>query len=180
MAHLLESVLDVVWTHFSGQYIWNWNNLFVFLLGTVAPFNAQCLVTHYSSIFGLYLPINIHGRVSDIWRSYFIQALQKDLGQYVAFTKAYITQIRNAHNYLADFNSEIPLYTQATELVKFIVAWQSSASTLEERMEELAIDFYERGYLEIEDVFGIQHWISDLIQLGYRFPPIRKISPVCS
>ena len=97
----------------------------------------------------------------------------------MAFTKAHIKQIRNAHDYLADFNSEIPLYTQATELVKFILKWQSSAATLEERMEQLAIDFYERGYFEIEDVFGIQRWTSDLISLGYRFPSIRTISPDC-
>ncbi|KAI6658415.1 hypothetical protein LOD99_15217 [Oopsacas minuta] len=155
------------------------NNPIVLQLGTIAPLNAQCLITHYSSIFGLYLPINIHGRVSDIWRSYYIQTLHKDLGQHVAFTKAHVTQYRNAHNYLADFNSEIPLYTQATELVKFVVSWQSTAPTLVERMEELAIGFFERGYFEIEDVFGIQHWISDLIELGYRFPPIRDISSKC-
>ena len=148
--------------------------------GTASPLNAQCTVTHYPSIFGLYLPINLNGRVSDIWRSYYIQGLHKGLGLHVAFTKAHITQIRNAHDYLADFNSEIPLYTQATELVKFILKWQSSAPTLEERMEELAIHFFERGYYEIEDVFGIQRWISDLIVLGYRFPSIRAISSDCT
>ena len=141
--------------------------------------NAQCLVTHYDALFGLYMPFSINGRVADIWRSYYIQGLLKSLGQYAAFGKAYITQFRNVHDYLADFNSEIPLYTQATELVKLALNWESRAPTLVERMEELAIQFYERGYIEAGDVYGIQLWISDLIDLGYKFPPIQDLSADC-
>ena len=35
-----------------------------------------------------------------------------DIGQQIAFSNPFVTQYRNVHNYLADFNSEKPLYSQ--------------------------------------------------------------------
>jgi len=31
-----------------------------------------------------------------------------------------VKQVRNAHNYLADFEAELPLYSRAGELVRFL------------------------------------------------------------
>ena len=62
------------------------------------------------------LPISVHGRVTDIWRAYFTQRLLWGCGYRVAFAYPWVTQYRNAHNYLADFNSELPLYQQAGAL----------------------------------------------------------------
>lgn len=36
--------------------------------------------------------------------------LLADAGKLVAFSRPWVDQYRNAHNYLADFNSELPLY----------------------------------------------------------------------
>jgi len=41
-----------------------------------APFNAQAtLFAWRDMLWALYLPVTVHGRVSDIWRSYFVQRL---------------------------------------------------------------------------------------------------------
>ena len=58
------------------------------------------------------LPISIHGRVSDIWRSYVTQRLMWLAGGRLAFGPPLVTQHRNVHDYLADFDSEVPLYTK--------------------------------------------------------------------
>ena len=38
----------------------------------------------------------------------------------LAFSSAWVTQYRNPHDYLADFNSELPLYQQSGALVEVL------------------------------------------------------------
>ena len=37
-------------------------------------------------------------------------------------------------------------------------------------MESLWIDFYQRGYIELEDVINLQKWLQVLCDIGYIFP----------
>ena len=37
-------------------------------------------------------------------------------------------------------------------------------------MEELWIDLYERDFIGINDVKGLQLWLAALIDIGYEFP----------
>jgi hypothetical protein len=46
--------------------------------------------------------MQVHGRVSDIWRSYIVQRLLWDAGYAVAFAPPLVVQKRGPHNYLAD------------------------------------------------------------------------------
>ena len=73
---------------------------------------SQATLFERDSFWGLLLPVTVHGRVTDIWRSFFTQRLMWDVGQQLAFSNPFVTQYRNVHNYLADFNSEKPLYSQ--------------------------------------------------------------------
>ena len=87
-----------------------------------------------------------------------------------------MTQYRNAHNYLADFNSELPLYQQAGALIQFLLHWKPVTDSLPGRVEELYILMYEFGILGLDDVKLAQAWLEDLVKLGYRFPPLRPHS----
>ena len=49
--------------------------------GTYCSYNAQATL-HYA-LWGLLLPVSVHGRVSDIWRSYIMQRLMHDVGQMI-------------------------------------------------------------------------------------------------
>merc|ERR1711920_451331 len=68
----------------------------------------------------LMLPITVHGRVADIWRSYFTQWVFHNTNKYLIFSKPYVVQDRNIHNYLADFNSEHDLYFKSSRLVQIL------------------------------------------------------------
>ena len=62
------------------------------------------------------------GRVSDILRSYIVQALFKRLGINLGFLpRPIVIQDRNPHSYEADFNAEIPLYTKSAFLVSYLI-----------------------------------------------------------
>ena len=138
------------------------------LPGSMAPFNAQA--TMWYELWMLYLPMSVHGRVSDIWRSYMAQRLFWDVDAILGFVSPRVVQHRNSHDYVGDLESEIPLYLKAHKLTDFLLNWTSSASSMEGRLCELAVAMYERDFFEEEDVRGIVSWISALRQIGFRFP----------
>lgn len=142
--------------------------------GMMAPFNAQATLFAHRCLWGLLLPASVHGRVSDIWRSYIMQRVMWDIGQGVAFSSPFVVQYRNAHNYMADFNAEQDLFSKAGELIKFLLAWKPQSSTFEGRLEELIISLYEHTFLEETDVLLWQAWIEDLHAAGYIFPVINE------
>ena len=146
---------------------------------TLTPYNAQATLHFQDAFWGLYLPITVAGRVSDIWRSYIVQALFKRLGLHLGFLpRPIVVQDRNPHSYEADFNAEIPLYTKSSFLISYLADNYIKDNNSEnqnsfiELLEGLWIDMYERGIVEEEDVLNIQEWISDLLKVGYKFPTI--------
>ncbi len=46
---------------------------------------------------------------------------------------------------------------------------QESSSTLEERVESLWVNLYERGFVEEQDVLNVQLWLETMASLGYDF-----------
>eukprot|EP01034_Spumella_vulgaris_P037116 gene37116-45791_t len=148
--------------------------------GSYAPYNAQATLHTYSALWSLLLPVTVHGRVSDIWRGYAAQRIGMDFGMRLAFAPPVVEQIRNPHNYLADFDSEAPLYLTSLRLVEQINEWHSKAPTLPGRIEDLWILMYEHGYLQLKDVELLQGWLASLISAGYRFPVMQSPNTVYS
>jgi hypothetical protein len=137
-----------------------------------APYNAQATLHQMDSFWGMLLPVTVHGRVSDIWRSYITQRLMWKYGMRVAFMKPWVDQERTAHNFLKDFDSEQPLYLRAPGLVDFLRSWRPSSDNLSlpAEYEELIVALYEIGVVELSDVLIAQAWLKDLEALGYQFP----------
>ena len=143
-------------------------------VGTMMPYNAQATMYAYKALWGLLLPITVHGRVTDIWRAYFTQRLMWDVGLRLAFAPPWVAQHRNPHNILGDFNSEEPLYSQAGALVDELLSWKPTTSTLAGRIEELYIRMYEIDLIGQTDVELTQAWLGDLIAAGYQFPSLQE------
>jgi len=138
--------------------------------GTYSSYNAQATL-HYA-LWGMLLPVSVHGRVSDIWRSYIMQRLMHDVGLVVGFVSPFVKQVRNAHNYHGDYMSERPLYEKTEALVQLLSEWTGQSQKFEERFVELFVEMYERDFIEVKDVHLAQKWIRTLQQLNYRFPKI--------
>ncbi|KAI3642848.1 hypothetical protein MP228_012403 [Amoeboaphelidium protococcarum] len=137
-----------------------------------APLNAQALMTTRQSFFGLLLPISVHGRVTDIWRSYiWIRILHDiDAGQ-VAFAAPWVEHRRNEHSYDADFVAEYPLYTQTKAFVQYLdqITFRPDAS-IPERLLQIYIQCYEIGVIGQSDIDLVMAWLKDLHSVGYQFP----------
>ena len=147
-----------------------------------SPYNAQATTHLYSAFWGLYLPITVPGRVTDIWRSYITQRIMKDIGLHVLYTPPIVQHERSAHDYLSDFVAERDLYDKTTKLLEFLDGWSSNAATLPARIFELWVGLYEHDYLGLHDVKAAGEWMKTLIAIGYDFPsvnsrPVSKILP---
>ena len=132
---------------------------------TMAPFNAQATLWFRDAFAALYLPTTVHGRVSDIWRSYAAQAAFRCQGLSLAFSPPVVEQDRNAHDFMGDYMSERPLYEEAAALVEYLLGWPCpSGSSLPAVFERLFVDLYERGFIEVQDVGRLQAFLRDLIR----------------
>lgn len=148
-----------------------------------SPYNAQATLHFPVAFWGLYLPMTVTGRVSDIWRSYIVQRLLKELAQptHVLYSPPMVSQFRNDHDYMADFNAEQHLFARTEALLEFLDQWNPALDhgvddNLQSRIEALWIELYERQYVEVADVEAIQNWLSALEQGAYVFPAVKDHS----
>jgi hypothetical protein len=78
--------------------------------GTWCPFNSQNTLFRREVFPLLYLPSMCSFRMTDIWRSFVAQRCLWELGEGVVFHAPTVSQERNEHNLLQDFEHEIPGY----------------------------------------------------------------------
>ena len=141
--------------------------------GSLTPYNAQATLHFRAGFFGLFLPVTVAGRVSDILRSYITERLFWDVGLQLGFiARPLVVQDRNVHSNIGDLNSEWDLYIKSKQLIKFLLEWRGTGQTIVERTEELWIALYQRQYLELHDVELVQLWLQSLIDIGFQFPEI--------
>ena len=139
----------------------------IILKGTKTIFSYSTWLSRRAAIIA-YLPFSVHGRVSDIWRSYIMQYL---LGhQQIGFRGAFVDHDRNRHSYMADMQAEKQLYGQAGALTACLqnrsgcfscsdCACSGCSEQLSECYRSLLDDLCTRGFIEIGDVEVGSEWI---------------------
>ena len=119
-----------------------------------------------------------------------MQRVAHELDLSLLFAPPIVEQDRNAHNYLADFQSEQPLYLKSEKLIEqmngFTFGFPGDKSTPDEDnypsaiktvpglIEHLWVHMYERQYIELHDVHLVQAWLESLMVVGYQFPEIQR------
>jgi hypothetical protein len=78
--------------------------------GAWSPFNSQNTTWFREAFALLYLPAYCSFRVTDIWRSFVAQRIAWENGWSVLFESPTVVQDRNEHNFMRDFEDEIPGY----------------------------------------------------------------------
>lgn len=143
--------------------------------GTFSPYNSHHTIHRLPAFWGLLLPVS-SAASPDILRSYWVQRILWDIGGVVTFGIGGATvnvQARGAHSFLEDFKREAQQCTHAGELVRHLVAWNSTALTVFERIQELvaAMVRWRVGWGE-EDAQLVSAWLVDLISIGYAPPAV--------
>lgn len=86
----------------------------------------------------------------------------------VCFSSPWVQQIRNPHNYKADFNAELDLYQNTEELLRILDEWRPKPRGLPSQvvaLESIYIELYEYGFVSEADVVLVQNWLRDVIRL---------------
>ncbi|MGE5659344.1 MAG: STELLO glycosyltransferase family protein [Actinomycetota bacterium] len=126
------------------------------------PFNSQNTCFYKEAFPFMLLPVGVSSRVTDIWRGYIAQKLLWCMGAHLLFLSPSVYQIRNIHNLVKDFNEEVPLYTQAQELMNLLNDFTPPVTSACDLM--LAVYDYLQGHKLLSEIELklCQLWIAEV------------------
>jgi len=112
----------------------NWREPLVLDRDTSCPFNSQNTYFRQEVFPLLYLPSTVTFRFTDILRGLVAQPILWAAGYHLGFAGATVLQKRNPHDYLKDFESEIPCYLSADIVVQIAKAAVSPEKSIPENL----------------------------------------------
>jgi hypothetical protein len=91
-------------------------------------------------------------------------------------------QDRKPFSYETDLKAELPLYVKTKSLISHIMEIYIKSKDnnfmkdFPKSVQQLWIDLYEYGFVELEDVESATLWLKALSQVGYEFPSSLKVN----
>jgi len=114
----------------------------------------------------LYLPTYTNPHVEDIWRSYIAQRLMWEINGHLTFIYPTVyTNQRNKHNYLKDFEYELPLFLQTEKLIK-VLNYLSLNNNLGSSLIKIYQALVKEGIMKKEELATVTEWIKQVEKLG--------------
>ena len=77
----------------------------------------------------------------------------------LGFTEATVFQERNAHNYLRDFESEIPMYLQTEKAVKITLECISEHNSISENLLAAYKGLLKEGIVKQSEIDLLETWL---------------------
>lgn len=128
--------------------------------GTICPFNSQNTFFRPEAFPLLYLPVHVTFRFTDILRGLVAQPILWAAGRSLCFGHATVIQKRNPHDYLVDFESEIPCYLYPKRIVEAV---QTAISGSNSVCENLLLAYEQLVRIRIvakEEIPLVSAWVS--------------------
>lgn len=127
--------------------------------GTLSPFNSQNTIFTKEFFPLLYLPAYVTFRFTDILRGLIAQPLLWSKDASLAFGKATVIQKRNPHNYLKDFESEIPCYLYPEEVIVLTQAAIDPKKDLTTNIMAVYTKLIDHSLVGAEEKVSLQAWL---------------------
>ena len=135
--------------------------------GTICPFNSQNTMIRKELFPLLYLPAFVNFRFTDILRGLVAQPIMWLNGFHLGFTNATVIQKRNIHDYMKDFQSEIPMYENVERIIEIVSTVISSSKSISENLYS-AYEQLHRDNIVIKDELKLlNEWIGDINKYTY-------------
>lgn len=129
---------------------------------TLCPFNSQNTAFRREVFPLLYLPARVTFRFTDILRGLVAQPILWHLGLRLGFTPATVVQERNPHDYLKDFESELPMYLRAHEVPELVSASLPPGGSATDCLWSAYTALRQHGIVEDAEMRILDAWASDL------------------
>lgn len=133
--------------------------------GVFAPFNSQNTFWRPPAFPFLYLPSTVTFRSTDILRGWVAQRCIWMLGGRLAFSAASVCQDRNAHDLLADFESEVPLYVRTNTVLDALADVPGSDSPAE-ALTSCYRALADCGFTLDAEMSLLEAWVQAVEELG--------------
>lgn len=133
--------------------------------GTLCPFNSQNTAFIKELFPLLYLPATVTFRFTDILRGLVAQPLMWNYGYNLGFTTATVTQDRNIHNYMKDFESEIPCFLLPEKIINITKGSIKKDAKLTDNLFNVYKALFENKIVEEKELEILSSWIEDINRL---------------
>lgn len=133
--------------------------------GIYCPFNSQNTAIIEPLFPLLYLPAYVTFRFTDILRGLVAQPIMHLYDYQLGFSKATVYQERNPHDYLKDFESEIPCYLHVEKVISIVNEAISSSNSIDENMLMVYESLFENNIVLQKELVLVETWLNDLAEL---------------
>ena len=132
--------------------------------GSFCPINSQNTIFHKDLFPLMYLPSTVTMRFTDILRGYVAQIIAWQYKYKVCFLPPSAFQKRNDHNYLKDFEQELPFLTKATSIINLIEKSTKNDVTLIENLRLVYRSLVKEKIVEEKELKYLDIWLNDFKQ----------------
>ncbi|WP_316569286.1 STELLO glycosyltransferase family protein [Neobacillus sp. YIM B06451] len=130
--------------------------------GTISPFNSQN-TAFYKELFPLlYLPAYVTFRFTDILRGLVAQPIMWAAGYELGFMNATVFQERNPHNYVNDFESEIPCYLHGEKVIELVEGSISSSKSVVDNLYNAYETLCNNNIVISSEIEVLSDWLKDI------------------
>jgi hypothetical protein len=136
--------------------------------GTLTSFNSQNTFFKQEVFALLYLPSFVTFRYTDILRSLIAQPVLWAAGYYLGYFKATVYQDRNPHDYMKDFESEIPCYLYPEQVIEIASQTVREVASISENLLNVYIALVKAGIVPEKELPLVEAWIKDVNTLTTR------------
>lgn len=137
----------------------NWREALVLDRNTCCPFNSQNTYFCKDVFPLLYLPSTVTFRFTDILRGLIAQPILWAAGYHLGFAGATVLQKRNPHDYLKDFESEIPCFLSAEITLEIAKKAVKDGKSIPENMTLVYQGLVENGIVSDKELEILSCWL---------------------
>jgi len=147
---------------FDDECVFNPNDPIVLNKGTICPFNSQNTLFHKDVFHLLYLPSTVSFRFTDILRGLISQPILWLYDWHLGFSAATVEQLRNPHDYMKDFASEVPCYLNCEKIVELISPVLTSSKTIADNLYNAYDKLCSSHIVGSDEMVILDAWINDV------------------
>jgi hypothetical protein len=130
--------------------------------GTICPYNSQNTAIIKDFFALLYLPSFVTFRFTDILRGIVAQPILWAKEYRLGFTEATVVQERNEHDFMRDFESEIPMYLHIEKTFEIANNTADSKLSVEENLLAIYKGLEKEGIVDSREIDLLHLWIESI------------------
>lgn len=133
--------------------------------GTITPYNSQNTAYRRELFPLLYLPTYVTFRFTDILRGLVAQPIMWKHGYHLGFLHATVVQKRNPHNYMKDFESEVPMFLHAEKVIELVSSVVTEAESIASNLHKAYSILHQHNIVSDNEMVTLDAWLQDIDRL---------------